>query len=393
MAQELNDRNVVGVFEDYKMAERAVRDLTTAGIPRESIEVKSNFMTGTAGHSTHSEESQEGGISGFFHRLFGGEESNTEAGHYSEALRRGNAVVTVTGSPDQMERAADIMNSAGAIDIDRQVERFRQTGYQGYDPGAPPYTYDQAVSERERLRSPEGAVESERLRGSEEGAERAQRKEFHGSDEGRSIPVVEEELQVGKRVVRRGGVRIYSHVVEHPVEQKVELREERVRVERRPVDRAAGSGDADRLQEQSVEVTEYAEEPVIQKRTRVREEVVISKDTTMRTEQVRDNVKRTEVEVERMGQGEGAAARSDYRSEFRRDWQERYANSGQKYETYEPAYDYGYRVANEPRYRGRNWSDVEDDLRTDYMRTNPNSSWDTMKGAVRYGWEKVTGKR
>ena len=32
-------------------------------------------------------------------------------------------------------------------------------------------------------------------------------------------------------------------------------------------------------------------------------------------------------------------------------------------------------------------------LRTDYLRNNPNSAWDRMKGAVRYGWEKVTGKR
>jgi len=52
-----------------------------------------------------------------------------------------------------------------------------------------------------------------------------------------------------------------------------------------------------------------------------------------------------------------------------------------------------YRTAGDPRYRGRDWSDVEDDLRTDYLRKNPNSAWERMKGAIRYGWEKVTGKR
>src|SRR5689334_387175 len=65
---------VVGIFDDYKTAERAVHDLTSAGIPRDAINIQSNFMTGAAGRSTESGETQEGGISGFFHRLFGGED-------------------------------------------------------------------------------------------------------------------------------------------------------------------------------------------------------------------------------------------------------------------------------------------------------------------------------
>jgi hypothetical protein len=129
-----------------------------------------------------------------------------------------------------------------------------------------------------------------------------------------------------------------------------------------------------------------AEEPVIQKRARVREEVVVAKESTERTEKIRGTVQHTEVQVEPLNQ-------NNYDADFRRDWQERYGNSGDSYETYQPAYDYGYRSAADPRYKGRTWSDVEEDLRTDYMRTNPNSSWDRMKGSVRYGWEKVTGKR
>jgi len=50
-------------------------------------------------------------------------------------------------------------------------------------------------------------------------------------------------------------------------------------------------------------------------------------------------------------------------------------------------------MASDPRYKSGNFDDVADDLKTDYMRHNPNSAWEKMKGAVRYGWEKVTGKR
>ena len=83
--RDTTERTVVAVFDDYSSADRVVRDLVDAGIPRDSIEVKSNFMTGAAGRS-HSEERHEGGISGFFHRLFGGDE---EHGHYAEAVPPG----------------------------------------------------------------------------------------------------------------------------------------------------------------------------------------------------------------------------------------------------------------------------------------------------------------
>ncbi len=357
-------KTVVGVFEDYSAAENVARELENAGIPRQSIEVKSNFMTGAAGRSLDREEHEEhheGGISGFFHRLFGGGDDDRTEGDYAEAVRRGNSVVAVTAPDSQIDRIADIMNSAGAVDVDRHVEHYRESsGYERHNPRAEPYSYDEAQNERKR---------------------------FQERQEGATIPVVEEELQVGKRVVRRGGVRVYSQVVDRPVEESVTLREEHVRVERRPVDRPLSTEDTQRLRNQSIEVTEMAEEPVISKRARVREEVVVGKQATERTENIRENVRRTEVKVEPL------AGSGDYASDFRRDWQERYANSGHGYETYQPAYEYGYRSASDSRYRNRNWSDVEQDLRTDYMRNNPNSSWDRVQGAVRYGWEKVTGKR
>lgn len=347
-----NGRTVIGVFDDYRAAEAAAQDLKNAGIERQAIQIKSNFMTGAAGRSTDVGERHEGGISGFFHRLFGGE-SDDYSGHYAEAVRRGNAVVCVTTSETDVDRIVKILNTAGAVDIDRHVERYRETGYERHDPKAPAYSYDEATSERDRFR-----------------------------DQGGSVPVVEEELQVGKRPVQRGGVRVHSRVVEKPVEEAIELREEHVRVERRPTDRPVNAGD--QLRDQTIEVTETAEEPVVQKRARVREEVVVGKETTSRTEKIRDTVRHTEVEVEKLD--------AENTSDFRKDWESRYRSPGGLYDEYRPAYEYGYRSASDPRYQGRSWSDVEGDLRTDYMRANPNSSWDRAKDAIRYGWDKVTRK-
>src|SRR5581483_5855197 len=106
--QENATRTVVGVFDEYGTAERVARELEQAGIPRESVEVQSNFMTGAAGRVSDRGETHEGGISGFFHRLFGGGDSESHESHYSEAVRRGNAVVCVTVPENQVDRAVDI---------------------------------------------------------------------------------------------------------------------------------------------------------------------------------------------------------------------------------------------------------------------------------------------
>ncbi|MDQ1558454.1 MAG: hypothetical protein QOD32_1514 [Pyrinomonadaceae bacterium] len=112
-----------------------------------------------------------------------------------------------------------------------------------------------------------------------------------------TIPVVEEELKVGKREVERGGVRVESRVKETPVTEEVQLREERVHVERRPVDRPVTNADA-AFREGTLEVTERAEEAVVSKSARVVEEVVVGKQVEEHTETVRDTLRRTDVDVQ-----------------------------------------------------------------------------------------------
>jgi stress response protein YsnF len=120
-----------------------------------------------------------------------------------------------------------------------------------------------------------------------------------GTEEGEmAIPVVEEELRVGTREVESGGERVDTRVEETPVEEQVTLREERVHVDRRPVNRPASDADFDRVQEGAVEVRERREEAVVDKQARVVEEVVINRDVEERTETIRDTVRRTDVDVD-----------------------------------------------------------------------------------------------
>jgi len=112
-----------------------------------------------------------------------------------------------------------------------------------------------------------------------------------------SIPVIRENLNVGKEEVERGGIRLRSRIVETPVEERVNLREENVNVERTPVDRPATEAD---LREQDVEMRERAEVPVVNKETRVVEEISLNKEVTERDETIRDTVRDTEVDIDKL---------------------------------------------------------------------------------------------
>jgi stress response protein YsnF len=138
------------------------------------------------------------------------------------------------------------------------------------------------------------------------------RHESGGNDEERGagreevVPVVEEELSVGKRKVATGGVRVTSRVVERPVQRTVHLREEHVEAERRRADRVLSPEEAEAaFKDRTVEVTETAEEAEVRKTAREVGEVSLGKRVEERTETVRDKVRRTEVEVEELEPASG----------------------------------------------------------------------------------------
>ena len=346
---------IIAAFRSTSDAQAAATELESAGVSRSDIYLESGSEKSSRSKKT------EGGITGWFKSIFEGDEDDRST--YEDALTRGNCVLRVDADEQQIPTVENILNRHSPIDVHA-------------DRGG-------ATAARTRNETARGA--------NAEGA----------------IPVVEEEVQVGKRRILRGGVRVYSRVIEQPIEERVDLREEHVRVERQPVNRAATSADLSGGQEKTIEVQEYAEEPVVAKQARVVEEVRVGKDVSERTENVRDTVRRTEVNVEQLpgGSATGAGAATASRgttgsgttaeyddSDFRSDFQNRYATGGAKYDTYLPAYRYGYDMASDPRYQGRSFEEVESNLRTDYGQRYPNSTWEKMKDAVRYGWDKVTGK-
>jgi len=105
-------------------------------------------------------------------------------------------------------------------------------------------------------------------------------------------------MQVGKREVETGGVRLKSRIFDRPVEENLRLRKERVSVERNPANRIATEADFNAFKEGTIETTETAEVPVVSKESRVVEEVNLRKEVEEKDEKIRGSVRRQDVEVE-----------------------------------------------------------------------------------------------
>lgn len=272
---------------------------------------------------------------------------------YLEGVRKGGTLLTVKADGDRMQRAAEIMSGYNMVNIHERSHDWRATN--------------------------------------------ADLPEMTTSATNRNVlEVVEEDLEIGKETVERGRMRVYSVVTEQPVEENVSLREETIRVQRRPVDRTVPA-DPTLFQEKSIEVVERAEVPHVDKVARVVEEVVVGKDVNERVETVHDTVRRQDVQVEPSGTATGMTSGmrdySAYESGFRSYYNSNWANSGMTYDQYAPGLRYGYDLANNDTYRNKSWSDVESYARRDWEARNPGTAWDKIKAAVRHSWEEVTGQR
>jgi len=203
---------------------------------------------------------------------------------YAEGVRRGGSLVIARLSDDNVDRGLEIMSNYRPVDIDERGSQWRTEGWTRYDESAGPYTGSGLTQAATAMRDTNETTSANLTGTARTGGEEV-------------IPIVEEQLSVGKREVERGGVRVRSYVVETPVEESVRLRDETVNVERRAVNRPADVT-ADAFRERTIELTETDEEAVVAKTARVVEEVVVSKDVTERTEKISDTVRRTEVDVQ-----------------------------------------------------------------------------------------------
>lgn len=361
-------KTVVGLMDSSTQARSAVMDLLNSGFQRNDISTMASDVDrqGFMSESGYSESATN------FRFLPVGTSSLTDMGvheddaqFYSEGVNRGGFLLAVSCDDDRAEKAADILRRNGAVDIDERSQLWRKEGWTGYQ-------------SREAIRSEEPMSREETLREARTGREGV-------------IPVAEEEIEIGKREIQTGGVRVYSRITTVPVEEEITLREQHAKVERRPVERAATEAEREAFQERSFEIRETAEEPVIAKQVRVKEEVIVGTEASERTEQVRDTLRRTEVEVEHLGEsGRQPLSVSEMDdAEFERHFRSNYGLRGERLdEPYRSAYHFAdAECSSQPQLLNKEWYEVEENVHQDWEKSHP-GTWAKVQDAIHFGWDR-----
>lgn len=246
------EQTVLGFFEDNAAARRAADELVKAGFNSSQIDIA--VPEGTD-EDVQDENREESGIKRFFKSLFGEGES---ADRYAD-VSRGYAMVTVhTQNEQEAEEAADVMDDCGAIDIDEHDD----------EESSRPYRNEQSTP-----------------RGGEGYGDLSDRNNIQN----RSENLHEDE---------RYNQRQRSRIVGRPVTDAERFQQPRD--EQNPVDKVASTPSLELFKEGEIELTEHKEVPVVKKEARVVEEIKVKKVVEDREETVRDSVRETKVDIDRL---------------------------------------------------------------------------------------------
>jgi stress response protein YsnF len=264
----MDRHNLVAVYRTRADAERAMDDLLRFGIPAENM----RLSPAAAAAGAPAQELPQERHSSFWNWLFGDVPEEDRRWYLGNLRDTATALSILVDSESQREQVTDILESHDPINFGGE-SAWAATPVTV--PGAAaPVTEPGAAAGERRVEAPEPSKEGETV-----------------------IPVVKEELAIGKRAAERR-YRVRSYVVETPVEEQVRLRDERIVVEHRPAG-AAATSDPGALREREFEVIERHEEPVVEKRTQPVEEVVVRREADERVETVRETVRETRVDVDK----------------------------------------------------------------------------------------------
>lgn len=374
-------RNLIGLYRDLGVAEQLVRDLVGSGVPTDHISViaqdssrqgdrridglsplrndsnilasgplRNSLTTGSTGFS-HGARSND-----ISHALTTSGVPANEASLYHEGISRGGALIAVEVRSHDPALIAEVMERYDPVDLDASGKTWREQGWKG--------TTNQASTDT---------------------------KAFSGKNQtDKTIPIVEEEVDISKRGVVRGGVRVHSRPVTEKVERDISLREEEVNVERRPVNRPLNPTD-DAFREETVEMVERGEEAVVNKTARVTEEVHIGKRSHEHTEHISETARHTEVEIERLSAEEFGRYEPRFREHFGSTYK------GERFDDYRPGYELGVILARDGRSQGRSrdWSELEPLARTRWEkgRHGQTMPYDRARDSIAFGYDEARSSK
>jgi hypothetical protein len=357
---------LIAVFDNRNDAEEAMDELLASGFSRQEVQLSRSDPTGATDSVTGSQDEDEfsarqdegigASIRHWFSDMFGTDNS-VHAQRYSEAVSRGHHVLTVTAADEpEVERAADIVERHGPVDIDEKAaewaggarishpESMRMGGAGGLQQSA------SAGMQSASLNEQPGLV----------GGDRNLYQQQSLNDPTPMGSTYQEPMGSGGNLSSgTTGASLQGSSLEGSAMQ-------------------AGSNQSGSVQGASS--TQQGSQQGSQQR-----------DTSIGSsgswgDAGQPGTSRPGVRVF----SRAATTDDDY---FRSHWNSNYSTSGETFDDYAPAYSYGSDMARSDKHRGREWNDVEGDLRSDWESRNASgrTTWEKFKAAVRHGWERITG--
>ncbi len=252
---------VVGIFEDQAKAEQAVHELHQAGFRDDQISysghgASSSGILASLKSFFTGEETTNGNITDDLVRIGMSEE---DARYYQREYEAGRSIVAVTDG-SSLQEATTILARNGAYGAKRPSAQATDYGSTG------------STSARNTRANPE---------------------------EGHRLQLREEQLQVYKRSVQTGEVRLGKEIVTEQKTIDIPVTHEEVVIERRP---ASGQvSDTPIGEEETIRIPVSEEQVNISKQTVETGEVALGKRKVQEAQQVSDTVHREEAPIEREG--------------------------------------------------------------------------------------------
>lgn len=264
-----------------------------------------------------------------------------EAGHYLESIRRGGTLVAVQVMNYQADDVAEIMERYNPINLEEQVRSWREEGWTGIDAGAATDTAATTVPALPQRGIDYGASNEPVFQDDlEDKYERAFRHHYQSHYALQGHPY-----------------QMYAPAYYHGYQLAVDARyNERDWDDVEPVARRLWQESDQGAWEQFKEAVRYG------------------------WREGRDTLESDEDDIG-----------NDYDEvRFRRHYDEAYAATDYDYESYVPAYRFGYLLADDMRYQDRPWDEIEPVVRERWERDHPGDRpWQEVKDAIRHAWEKA----
>jgi hypothetical protein len=336
-----------------------------------------------------------------------------EAGAYAEGVRRGGTLVTVRANADEITRATEVLNRFTPVDINQRAGEWQSSGWSGYDANAGPYDSPTDAADAEQANMPVGSDQTGMAMTAENdngtygstgstgytgtgtssaglGSGSARRFEDYdpefridwesnyrdtGFGYERYQPAYQYGWQLGEQYrgqewndfvakARADWERSHPDDAWHDFQDAI----------RRGWDRSK-EGAQDTAASMHLSLQQMGET-----------DLGYQSDQGRRRGQAHQPDQGYDRTVADMSRGFAT-----YDPDFRGDWERSFRSTGYGYERYQPAYQYGYNLATEPRYRGQQWNDVESEARRDWETRHPNDAWEDFKAAVQHAWDRVRG--